>query len=474
MARIDVRGPTSGPQAAGDETLARRFAPRRLRWQRWLWPWRAAAWAAGLWCVRSSKRMLDVFVASGVLLITAPVSMSLIAASLVARRPPVQRQAFLGRHARPRERYRFSLPTGRLGQLAARLGLDRLAVWVNVFAGDLSLVGPRPAAPGALALAGPQARQRLEVRPGLISLWWVRDRTRIAFDPEDHIEAEYVASQSTLGDVGLAARGLAAALYGGATATPAGQVRILGIPIANLSMEEAVNAILALLDGDRAATVFFTNPHCANLACADSEYRQVLCRADLNLVDGIGMRVAGRILGQDIAQNVNGTDLFPRLCVALAASGHGLFLLGGRPGVAEGVRDWLTSHHPGVRVCGWHHGYFTPAEEPQVLAHMAASGAHLVLVAFGVPHQEKWLSAHMVQTGARVGMGVGGLFDFYSGRLPRAPQWLRELGLEWTYRLYQEPGRMWRRYLVGNAAFLLRVLRQRWRSSDRPQAPEAI
>ncbi len=474
MAHIDVRVPGTGPQTAGDEAITRRFEPRRVWWQRWLWPWRAATLAAGLWCVRSSKRILDVVVASGVLLATAPFTVVLVAASLLAGRPVLQREAFLGRHARLRERYRFSLPGGRPGRWAARLRLDRLGSWVNVFAGDLSLVGPRPAAPGALALAGPQARQRLEVRPGLVSLWWVRDRTRIAFDPEDHIEAEYIANQSTLGDVGLAARGLAAALYGAAGSAPTGQVRILGIPIANLSMDEAVKAIMARLDGDRPVTVFFTNPHCANLACADSDYRQVLCQADLNLVDGIGMRIAGRILGQDIAQNVNGTDLFPRLCVAMAATGHGLFLLGGRPGVAEGVRDWLASHHPAVRVCGWHHGYFTPAEEPQLLARMAASGAHLVLVAFGVPRQEKWLSAHLAETGARVGMGVGGLFDFYSGRLPRAPQWLRELGLEWTYRLYQEPGRMWRRYLVGNAAFLLRVLRQRWRSPNRPQAPEAI
>ena len=141
----------------------------------------------------------------------------------------------------------------------------------------------------------------------------------------------------------------------------------------------------------------------------------------------------------------------------------GLYLLGGRPGVAEGVRDWLAQEHPEVKVSGYHHGYFTSEEEPEVIGHIADSGAKLLLVALGAPRQDMWISENLERTGVRVAMGVGGLFDFYSGRTPRAPQWLREMGLEWLYRFGQEPGRMWKRYFVGNALFLIRVIKARFK-----------
>jgi N-acetylglucosaminyldiphosphoundecaprenol N-acetyl-beta-D-mannosaminyltransferase len=155
--------------------------------------------------------------------------------------------------------------------------------------------------------------------------------------------------------------------------------------------------------------------------------------------------------------------LFPRLCAALAGTSHRVFLLGARPEVVAGVRDWIAQHHPSVTVCGSRDGYFNAAEEPQVIADIAAARADLLLVALGAPHQEKWIARCLAATGVKLAIGVGGLFDFYSGRIPRAPQWLRELGGEWLYRLYQEPRRMWRRYLVGNVVFLWRVIRERQR-----------
>ena len=174
------------------------------------------------------------------------------------------------------------------------------------------------------------------------------------------------------------------------------------------------------------------------------------------MADGIGIKIAGKLLGQEIKQNVNGTDLFPRLCAALSHTQHRVFLLGGQPGVPEKVRQWISDHYPAVVVCGWHHGYFSPTEEHTVIEQIADSKATLLLVAFGVPRQEKWIHRHLEATGVKVALGVGGLFDFYSGRIPRAPQWLREIGGEWLYRLCQEPQRMWKRYIVGNAMFLMR------------------
>ena len=126
----------------------------------------------------------------------------------------------------------------------------------------------------------------------------------------------------------------------------------------------------------------------------------------------------------------------------------------------------MRSQFPELPVRGYHHGYFSPEELPEVIADIKASRAEVLLVAFGVPKQDQWIEEHLGETGALLAMGVGGLFDFYSGRIPRAPAWIREVGMEWFYRFWQEPRRMWRRYFVGNAVFLTRVVRERLGSAD--------
>ncbi len=133
-------------------------------------------------------------------------------------------------------------------------------------------------------------------------------------------------------------------------------------------------------------------------------------------------------------------------------------MLGARPGIAEAFAGWIEKHYPGVRVKGFRDGYFDASQETAVIRDIRDSGAAILLVAFGSPRQDLWIGQHLPDLGVRIAMGVGGLFDFYSGRIPRAPQWMRELSLEWFYRLYQEPRRMWRRYLVGNVVFLSRVI----------------
>jgi len=228
-------------------------------------------------------------------------------------------------------------------------------------------------------------------------------------------------------------------------------------------MEEALQVILSRLDRPGTAQVSFVNAHCANLAWKDPEYRRILATSDLVFADGIGMRVAGRILGFPIRDNVNGTDLFPRLCAALEGTGKRIFLLGGREGVAEGVRDWIARHHPKTLVCGIQDGFFSLAEEDQIVARIRDARADVLLVAMGVPVQEKLIARILADTKTRLAFGVGGLFDFYSGRIPRAPRWMQHAGMEWVWRLAQEPGRMWKRYLLGNFTFLFRVLRERFR-----------
>jgi N-acetylglucosaminyldiphosphoundecaprenol N-acetyl-beta-D-mannosaminyltransferase len=188
------------------------------------------------------------------------------------------------------------------------------------------------------------------------------------------------------------------------------------------------------------------------------------------LADGIGLKLAGKILNSHIRQNVNGTDLFPLLCTALARENLGIYLLGGKPGVPEDVARWIAERHPSVRVSGCHHGFFSAAETASITEDIRRSGAAILLVALGVPRQEKWIREHQSESGVNIAIGVGGLFDFYSGRIPRAPLWIRELGMEWFYRFVQEPRRMWRRYFVGNFVFLVRAIAERLSSPGEPSA----
>jgi N-acetylglucosaminyldiphosphoundecaprenol N-acetyl-beta-D-mannosaminyltransferase len=241
------------------------------------------------------------------------------------------------------------------------------------------------------------------------------------------------------------------------------RITLVGLPIDNVTMTAAVARIVAAAQTAQAPRqVAFVNADCVNIAFRNSRYARVLRRASQVFADGVGMKIAGRVLHRPVVDNVNGTDLFPELCAALSDTGLSLYLLGGRPGVPEGVAEWIVARYPQVQVAGLRHGYFTPAEEPEVIRAVAESRAEILLVAFGEPRQSLWIADHLAALKTPVAIGVGGLFDFISGRVPRAPLAVRRLGLEWAYRMYQEPGRLWRRYLIGNTVFLARLARVWW------------
>jgi N-acetylglucosaminyldiphosphoundecaprenol N-acetyl-beta-D-mannosaminyltransferase len=233
---------------------------------------------------------------------------------------------------------------------------------------------------------------------------------------------------------------------------------VLGVRVDNLTRGQALDRLARLAGGGRAAQVSFVNAACLNLAWDDADYRRALAGSELTLADGMGLRLAGLLLGCRVADNLNGTDLVPELLARLAG---GVFLLGGAPGVAEGAAARLQ-RRLGVEVAGWRHGHPEPGREADAAAQVRASGAAVLLAGLGAPRQEKWLARWLPATGARLGLGVGGLLDFLSGRLPRAPRALRSAGLEWAWRTALEPRRLWKRYLLGNWVFLARVARERW------------
>ena len=429
------------------EQLNASFSPAGLRRRRWRRALHAVAWVTLLAGVGGLKRAVDFCLALALLAMLSP----LIVLIALVRRPALEKTPRVGRWCEPFDELAFTGP---------RI-FRRIPVLFNILRGEMSFVGPRAVSSGELTPRQREARKRYSARPGLICLWWIRKRSNIAYSSEAEFDAEYVESQTLRGDFGIALRAIPALLYGEGVAVTQDVVSILDISIHNLTMSDALEWIVERCRGTSPGQICFVNADCANLACRNQDYLGVLHKAELVLADGIGMKLAGKLLGSEIRQNVNGTDMFPRLCEALSGTGLGIYLLGARPGIAALVRDWVAEHYPATIVSGCRDGYFTAEQEPEVVREIAASGASLLLAAFGAPRQDHWIRQHLADTGVKVAMGVGGLFDFYSGRIPRAPVWMREIGAEWVYRFIQEPRRMWRRYFVGNTVFLWRVLLRR-------------
>lgn len=236
-------------------------------------------------------------------------------------------------------------------------------------------------------------------------------------------------------------------------------VRILGIDVARAAVPDALAEIEALADGEAPALIFYVNAHTLNLAARDPSYRAVLQAASLVLNDGSGVSLAGRMRGVTFPANLNGSDLNPKILELCAARRWSVFFLGGEPGVAGAAAARLGARIEGLRVAGTRSGFFPRSEDAEVAAEIAATGADVVMVAMGNPSQERWLAANLSATGCRMGTGVGAFFDFEAGRVARSPAWMTRWGIEWVWRLSREPGRMWRRYVLGNPLFLVRALR---------------
>jgi len=206
------------------------------------------------------------------------------------------------------------------------------------------------------------------------------------------------------------------------------------------------------------------------LLSKDKHFQTIYTEAAFVLPDGISLLVAARILGHKIPQRVSGVDMFEALCRRAAREGLRVFLLGGCPGSAEKAARKLLAENPGLIVSGTHCPPFgfenDPLHQAEIEARIKAACPDLLFVALGAPKQEYWMHEHSRSLGVPVTMGVGGSFEMVSGTVPRAPQWLQRIGVEWLYRLMREPRRLWRRYLVGNLQFALIVVRQRLNLQD--------
>ena len=237
---------------------------------------------------------------------------------------------------------------------------------------------------------------------------------------------------------------------------------ILDVPVFVGTRAEAVDKIDAEYDKASSTIVAFANANALNVASSDDRFCTVLKRC-LVMNDGVGVDAASRILfGSSFPQNLNGTDFTPYY-FRNTRNSYRIFFLGSSSGVAERAAARLIAICGGRhRIAGCQNGYSRTGDTVAIRAKIIASQADVVLVAMGNPMQEMWLAENLEATGCRLGFGVGALFDFLAGDVSRAPPWVRAARLEWLYRLLREPGRLWRRYLLGNPVFLMRVLGQWW------------
>lgn len=227
------------------------------------------------------------------------------------------------------------------------------------------------------------------------------------------------------------------------------RVHIAGIPVDAVDMSQALSRLGALLGTGRLRQVCTINLDFLVGAQRNAETRRIFQRGELNLPDGWPVVWLGRLQGNPMPTRVAGADLVPELVRLAAERGSGVFLLGGEHGVAESTARLLRELHAGLRV-DWYEPprvAIDAMDNPEIVARIRASGADVLLVAFGHPKQDRWIDQHRDQLPVSVAIGVGCAFDLIAGRVRRAPRWMQDRGLEWLFRMLQEPRRLSGRYL---------------------------
>ncbi len=248
------------------------------------------------------------------------------------------------------------------------------------------------------------------------------------------------------------------------------RVSILGVAVDDLSEDEVIARIDALLAEGGPHHLVTVNPEFVIEAHANPAFREILARADIATADGFGLILAARYLGTPLRGRVTGVDLTRRLAGLCAARGYRMFLLGAAPGVAAEAAEALQRLHPGLRIAGTYAGSPQPRHEPFLRQLIAAARPDILLVAYGHPQQDLWIARNQPELRVPLAIGVGGTFDYFSGRVTRAPALIRRVGLEWAYRLALQPSR-WRRILNAVPRFAWRVIRQGRSSRPRPHTP---
>lgn len=241
------------------------------------------------------------------------------------------------------------------------------------------------------------------------------------------------------------------------------RVNILGVGISAITMQQAVNQVARWIDSRTCRYVSVCTVHTVMECRRDERMRDAVNAASVATPDGMPLVWLSRRQSHQPVDRVYGPDLMLALCQLSVERGYSHYFYGGAAGVPELLVEKLQQRFPGLKVVGTYSPPFRPltaAEEAQIIAQINQATPDIVWVGLGTPKQDLWMAAHRHQVTAPVLIGVGAAFDFHTGRIPQAPRWMQQSGLEWLFRLWQEPRRLWYRYLVYNPLFIVLVLAQ--------------
>ncbi len=242
------------------------------------------------------------------------------------------------------------------------------------------------------------------------------------------------------------------------------RVNLLDMWIDKVDVRNAVARIDAFVRSGRPHQVMTVNVDFLRLGLENRAFHHLINTADLTVPDGMPLLWGAKLLGDPLPERVTGVELIGECAGLSAEQGHTIFLLGAGPGVAEEAATVLRARYPGARIVGAYApptAGVDPEEDERTVRLVQEMRPDILFVAFGAPKQDEWIRQNMRRLDVPVCMGVGGAFDMLAGRVRRAPAWMQQSGLEWAYRLAQEPTRLWKRYLIDDLPIFLRLMVQR-------------
>lgn len=238
------------------------------------------------------------------------------------------------------------------------------------------------------------------------------------------------------------------------------RIQMMGCAVDNLDMEESLAVVEGFIRSGRPHQHVVVNVDKIVKASRDPGLRRIINDCDLINADGMPVVWASRLLGKPLKERVTGVDLFEALMARAAQKGWRVFLLGAREEVVSGVARLYPARYPGLTIAGYRNGYWSQAEEEEVVAQIGAARPDILFVAISSPTKEAFLARYQAAMKVPFAMGVGGTFDVAVGHVKRAPVWMQRAGLEWFYRFLQEPRRMFRRYFIEDMAFVALFARE--------------
>ncbi len=242
------------------------------------------------------------------------------------------------------------------------------------------------------------------------------------------------------------------------------RVEVMGIQIDNLSMEETLSLIEEKIHEGAPIQHVVVNAAKVVEVNKNPKLKSIIESCEIVNADGQAVVWASKILGRPLKERVAGIDLMHALVQRASQKGWGIYFFGAKQEVLDKVVERYRKEFPTLHIAGARNGYYTPEEESKIAADISKSGAHILFVAISSPKKEIFLNKYLHMMNVPFVMGVGGSFDVVAGLTKRAPIWMQKVGLEWLFRFLQEPRRMWRRYIIGNAEFIVLLLKYKFKS----------